>query len=194
MELTMLIVYTSLAIGVSFLCSLLEAVLLSMSHSHVSILEKSGSKSGLLWSKLKTDDAVKPLTAILTLNTIAHTMGAAGVGAEVQSIWDESWLTVASVILTIAVLIFSEIIPKTLGSVYWKQLSGPSGWILYFLTKILSPLFIPILWAKKRLPQPPKTIVTRDELAVLADIGEEEGTLEEDEETVIHNLLKFHIF
>ena len=190
MELTMLIVYTSLAIGVSFLCSLLEAVLLSMSHSHVSILEKSGSKSGLLWSKLKTDDAVKPLTAILTLNTIAHTMGAAGVGAEVQSIWDESWLTVASVILTIAVLIFSEIIPKTLGSVYWKQLSGPSGWILYFLTKILSPLFIPILWAKKRLPQPPKTIVTRDELAVLADIGEEEGTLEEDEETVIHNLLK----
>lgn len=190
MELTMLIVYTSLAIGVSFLCSLLEAVLLSMSHSHVSILEKSGSKSGALWSKLKTDDAVKPLTAILTLNTIAHTMGAAGVGAEVQSIWDESWLTVASVILTIAVLIFSEIIPKTLGSVYWKQLATPSGWILYFLTKLLSPLFIPILWAKKRLPQPPKTIVTRDELAVLADIGEEEGTLEEDEETVIHNLLK----
>ena len=190
MELTMLIVYTSLAIGVSFLCSLLEAVLLSMSHSHVSILEKSGSKSGVLWSKLKTDDAVKPLTAILTLNTIAHTMGAAGVGAEVQSIWDESWLTVASVILTIAVLIFSEIIPKTLGSVYWKQLATPSGWILYFLTKVLSPLFIPILWAKKRLPQPPKTIVTRDELAVLADIGEEEGTLEEDEETVIHNLLK----
>ena len=190
MELTMLIVYTTLAIGVSFLCSLLEAVLLSMSHSHVSILEKSGSKSGALWSKLKTDDAVKPLTAILTLNTIAHTMGAAGVGAEVQSIWDESWLTVASVILTIAVLIFSEIIPKTLGSVYWKQLATPSGWILYFLTKVLSPLFIPILWAKKRLPQPPKTIVTRDELAVLADIGEEEGTLEEDEETVIHNLLK----
>ena len=190
MELTMLIVYTSLAIGVSFLCSLLEAVLLSMSHSHVSILEKSGSKSGVLWSKLKTDDAVKPLTAILTLKTIAHTMGAAGVGAEVQSIWDESWLTVASVILTIAVLIFSEIIPKTLGSVYWKQLATPSGWILYFLTKVLSPLFIPILWAKKRLPQPPKTIVTRDELAVLADIGEEEGTLEEDEETVIHNLLK----
>ena len=190
MELTMLIVYTTLAIGVSFLCSLLEAVLLSMSHSHVSILEKSGSKSGLLWSKLKNDDAVKPLTAILTLNTIAHTMGAAGVGAEVQSIWDESWLTVASVILTIAVLIFSEIIPKTLGSVYWKQLATPSGWILYFLTKVLSPLFIPILWAKKRLPQPPKTIVTRDELAVLADIGEEEGTLEEDEETVIHNLLK----
>ena len=190
MELTMLIVYTSLAIGVSFLCSLLEAVLLSMSHSHVSILEKSGSKSGALWSKLKTDDAVKPLTAILTLNTIAHTMGAAGVGAEVQSIWDESWLTVASVILTIAVLIFSEIIPKTLGSVYWKQLAAPSGWILYLLTKVLSPLFVPILWAKKRLPQPPKNIVTRDELAVLADIGEEEGTLEEDEETVIHNLLK----
>ncbi|MGY8670520.1 MAG: CNNM domain-containing protein, partial [Candidatus Poseidoniales archaeon] len=190
MQLTMLIIYASLAIGVSFLCSLLEAVLLSMSHSHVSILEKSGSKSGAIWSNLKNDDAVKPLTAILTLNTIAHTMGAAGVGAEVQSVWDESWLTLASIILTIAVLIFSEIIPKTLGSVYWKQLATPSGWVLYYLTKFLSPLFIPILWAKKRLPQPPKNIVTRDELAVLADIGEEEGTLEEDEETVIHNLLK----
>ena len=190
MELTMLIIYASLAIGVSFLCSLLEAVLLSMSYSYVSILEKSGSKSGIIWSDLKSDDAVKPLTAILTLNTIAHTMGAAGVGAEVQSVWDESWLTLASIILTIAVLIFSEIIPKTLGSVYYKQLATPSGWVLHYLTKILSPLFIPILWAKKRLPQPPKTIVTRDELAVLADIGEEEGTLEEDEETVIHNLLK----
>ena len=184
MQLTMLIIYASLAIGVSFLCSLLEAVLLSMSHSHVSILEKSGSKSGAIWSNLKNDDAVKPLTAILTLNTIAHTMGAAGVGAEVQSVWDESWLTLASIILTIAVLIFSEIIPKTLGSVYWKQLATPSGWVLHYLTKFLSPLRIPILWAKKRHPQRTRQIVARDELAVHDDMGDAEGTREEAEAAV----------
>ena len=75
---TMLIIYASIALGVSFLCSLLEAVLLSMPVSHVSVIGKEGNKNGLRWSKLKEDDSVKPLTAILTLNTIAHTMGAAG--------------------------------------------------------------------------------------------------------------------
>ena len=72
---TMLIIYGSLALGVSFLCSMLEAVLLSMSMSHVSIMNKSGDKNGARWARLKEDDSVKPLTAILTLNTIAHTMG-----------------------------------------------------------------------------------------------------------------------
>ena len=189
-ELTMLIVYLTLALGVSFLCSLLEAVLLSVSISHASILQKEGSRSGEIWAQLKDDDSIRPLTAILTLNTIAHTMGAAGVGAEVASIWGDAMLTTASIILTLAVLFFSEIIPKTIGSAYWKQLSGPAGSILYMMTKVMSPLFIPLLWFKKLLPKASSTIVTRDELAVLADIGEEEGTLEEDEETVIHNLLR----
>lgn len=189
-ELTMLIIYLSLALGVSFLCSLLEAVLLSVSISHASILQKEGSRSGEIWAQLKEDDSIRPLTAILTLNTIAHTMGAAGVGAEVASIWGDAMLTTASIILTLAVLFFSEIIPKTLGSAYWKQLSGPAGSILHMMTTVMSPLFIPLLWFKKLLPKAPSAIVTRDELAVLADIGEEEGTLEEDEETVIHNLLR----
>ena len=102
---TMLIIYGSLALGVSFLCSMLEAVLLSMSMSHVSIMSKTGDKNGVRWSRLKEDDSVKPLTAILTLNTIAHTMGAAGVGAEVSRIWGDDSLTVASIILTLAVSI-----------------------------------------------------------------------------------------
>ena len=119
---TMLVVYSSLALGVSFMCSMLEAVLLSMSTSHVSIMSKTGDKNGKRWSRLKEDDSVKPLTAILTLNTIAHTMGAAGVGAEVARIWGDDSLTIASVILTLAVLFLSEIIPKTIGAVYWKNL------------------------------------------------------------------------
>ena len=187
---TMLIIYASLALGVSFLCSMLEAVLLSMSVSQVSIMEKTNDKIGKIWSKLKEEDSVKPLTAILTLNTIAHTMGAAGVGAEVQSQIGDTYLTIASVILTLAVLIFSEIIPKTIGAAYWKSLASPAGYLLNFMTKMMSPLFIPLMWFKKLLPTAATTIVTRDELAALADIGEEEGTLEEDEETVIHNLLK----
>ena len=186
---TMLIIYSSLALGVSFLCSMLEAVLLSMSTSHVSIMNKSGDKNGTRWSKLKEDDSVKPLTAILTLNTIAHTMGAAGVGAEVARIWGDDSLTVASVILTLAVLFLSEIIPKTIGAAYWKKLSMPAGYILSGMTKLLAPFFTPLLLFKRLLPKAETVSVTRDELHALADISEEEGELEEDEEAVIHNLL-----
>jgi len=186
---TMLIIYGSLALGVSFLCSMLEAVLLSMSMSHVSILSKTGDKNGVRWSRLKEDDSVKPLTAILTLNTIAHTMGAAGVGAEVSRIWGDDSLTVASIILTLAVLFLSEIIPKTIGAAYWKKLSLPSGFILSGMTKMLAPFFVPLLMFKRLLPKAESASVTRDELHALADISEEEGELEEDEETVIHNLL-----
>ena len=186
---TMLVVYSSLALGVSFMCSMLEAVLLSMSTSHVSIMSKSGDKNGKRWSRLKEDDSVKPLTAILTLNTIAHTMGAAGVGAEVARIWGDDSLTIASVILTLAVLFLSEIIPKTIGAAYWKKLALPSGYILSGMTKALAPFFTPLLLFKRLLPKEESVSVTRDELHVLADISEEEGELEEDEEAVIHNLL-----
>lgn len=186
---TMLIIYSSLALGVSFLCSMLEAVLLSMSLSHVTVINKSGDKNGARWARLKADDSVKPLTAILTLNTIAHTMGAAGVGAEVSRIWGDDKLTIASVILTLAVLFLSEIIPKTLGSAYWKVLSGPSGILLSGMTKILTPFFAPLLWFKRLIPRSATALVTRDELHALADISEEEGELDENEEAVIHNLL-----
>lgn len=186
---TMLVVYASLALGVSFICSMLEAVLLSMSVSHVSVINKSGNKNGARWARLKEDDSVKPLTAILTLNTIAHTMGAAGVGAEVAEQFGDDKLTIASIILTLAVLFLSEIIPKTLGSAYWKALSVPSGIILSGMTKLLTPFFVPLLWFKRLLPKAGTAIVTRDELHALADISEEEGELDEDEEAVIHNLL-----
>ena len=86
MDYTLLIFYVTLALGVSFLCSILEAIVLSIPHTHIAVLEKEGSKNGKRWATLKDDDAVKPLTAILTLNTIAHTMGAAGVGSEVQEV------------------------------------------------------------------------------------------------------------
>jgi len=190
MAMTTLIVYASLALGVSFLCSILEAVVLSIPHTYIAVLEKDGDKNGVVWTNLKEDDAVKPLTAILTLNTIAHTMGAAGVGSEVQSIWGEGALTIASIILTIAVLFLSEIIPKTLGTAYWKQLAPFTGKLLAILVRLLAVLIIPIQMLKAILPKGDHTLVTRDDVAALADLGGEEGIIEEDEEKVIHNLLK----
>ena len=121
MDYTLLIFYVTLALGVSFLCSILEAIVLSIPHTHIAVMEKDGSKIGKIWGTLKDDDAVKPLTAILTLNTIAHTMGAAGVGSEVQKLYGEDALTFASVILTLAVLFLSEIIPKTLGCLLYTS-------------------------------------------------------------------------
>jgi len=190
MAMTTLIVYASIALGVSFLCSILEAVVLSIPHTYIAVLEKDGDKNGVVWTNLKEDDAVKPLTAILTLNTIAHTMGAAGVGSEVQSIWGEGALTIASIILTIAVLFLSEIIPKTLGTAYWKQLAPFTGKLLAVLVRLLVVLIIPIQMLKAILPKGDHTLVTRDDVAALADLGGEEGIIEEDEEKVIHNLLK----
>jgi CBS domain containing-hemolysin-like protein len=190
MAMTTLIVYASIALGVSFLCSILEAVVLSIPHTYIAVLEKDGDKNGVVWTNLKEDDAVKPLTAILTLNTIAHTMGAAGVGSEVQSIWGEGALTIASIILTIAVLFLSEIIPKTLGTAYWKQLAPFTGKLLAILVRLLAVLIIPIQMLKAILPKGDHTLVTRDDVAALADLGGEEGIIEEDEEKVIHNLLK----
>ncbi|MDA0842575.1 MAG: CNNM domain-containing protein [archaeon] len=187
---TLLILYCSLALGVSFLCSILEAVTLSIPQTYVVSLEKNASKSGKLWSKLKGDDAVGPLTAILTLNTIAHTMGAAGVGSQIQTIYGEEMLTFGSIILTIAVLFLSEIIPKTLGSAYWKQLALPSAYVLLWLTRVMFILIAPIQIMKSLFPEGKKNTVTRDDVAAIADIGEEEGILDPDEERVIHNLLQ----
>ena len=190
MDYTLLIFYITLALGVSFLCSILEAIVLSIPYTHIAVMEKNGSKIGQIWAKLKDDDAVKPLTAILTLNTIAHTMGAAGVGSEVNKQFGEEYLTIASVVLTLAVLFLSEIIPKTLGTAYWKQLAPTAGHILNFMTFTLMLIIIPIQWLKRILPSGGNSLVTRDDVAALADLGEEEGILEVDEETVIHNLLR----
>ncbi len=187
---TLLILYAGLALVVSFLCSLLESVLLSMSQSYIQVMQNEKQKAGEIWSRLKDNDSVRPLTAILTLNTIAHTVGAVGVGSVVHQEYGNEWVAIASAILTVAVLLLSEILPKTIGSAYWKKLAMPTAHVTNVLTRALTIIVVPIEWFRKMLPQAQKTTVTRDELAVLADIGEEEGTIEEDEEKVIVNLLR----
>ena len=186
---TLLILYASLALGLSFLCSILEAVLLSTTRSHILALEDTHKKTSELWIRYK-DDPERPLTAILTLNTTAHTVGALGVGYEVQKVYPEYSVAIASAILTIAILLLSEILPKTIGALYWRKLTVPSATVLRILIFVLWIFVWTIQILRSFLPEVTTEEVTRTELAVLADIAEESHVIEEDEETVIQNLLR----
>ena len=187
---TLILAYSVLALGASFLCSILEAVLLSTSHGHIVALKDTHPKVSDLWSQWK-DDPERPLTAILTLNTIAHTVGALGVGAEVQTQFGGGDIVhVAAAILTLAILVLSEILPKTIGALYWRRLTVPSARILKGMMFVLWIIVKPIEITRSLLPAVETETVTRDELSVLADIAEETDVIEEDEEAVIQNLLR----
>ena len=175
-----MIAYAVLALGASFLCSILEAVLLSTSRGHVAVLESSGSRTAPLWVRFK-EDPERPLTAILTLNTIAHTVGALGVGTQVEAIHEGQYaMAVASALLTLGVLLFSEILPKTLGTLYCKSLSVPSAYTLRILIWLLIWVVVPIEIIRRMFPAAEQETVSREELVALADIGEAEGAIEED--------------
>ncbi|MBR79793.1 MAG: hemolysin [Euryarchaeota archaeon] len=187
---TLMIAYAVLALGASFLCSILEAVLLSTSHGHIVALKDTHSKVSATWSNWK-EDPEGPLTAILTLNTIAHTVGALGVGSEVENNFEGEYVIAGSAaILTIAILLLSEILPKTIGALYWRKLTVPSYHVLNGLMWMLWPIVKMIELMRAPFPQVETETVTRDELSVLADIAEESDVIEEDEEAVIQNLLK----
>ncbi len=178
-----------LALGVSFICSLLEAIILSVTWSHIEILSKDERKSGQRLKKLK-EDIDQPLAAILTLNTISHTIGAAGVGSEFHKLGNE-WFTAASIILTILILVFSEIIPKTLGAIYWKKLSSTSAYILDGLIWITWPIVLILNGFSKKIAEgnEDQKEMTREEMIAVAEIGETQGALEKQETQVIKNLL-----
>jgi CBS domain containing-hemolysin-like protein len=187
---TTLFLYFFLALGISFLCSLLESVLLSLSPSFINILIKKHPTSGKSLERLK-DNINRPLAAILSLNTIANTVGAAGVGAVTYNLMGSNWVAIMSGILTLSILIFSEIIPKTIGAHYWKKLAVTSGYIIRGLIVIMYP-FVVLLevlsnWLKPVVKQ---DTVTKEDVIAMAEIGEDEGTIEEDESTIIENLLR----
>jgi CBS domain containing-hemolysin-like protein len=182
----LLLFYLGLALFVSFLCSILEAVLLSITPSYIVSLD-SESKFRKTLELLKKDIDTS-ISSILILNTIAHTMGAAGVGAEAVRIFGVEWQSLIAVVLTLLILYFSEIIPKTIGATYWRSLAKPTAYTIKFLTKIL----LPLLWISKlitnRIQKAPHG-PTREEIAAMAEIGEESGILEEKEGKLIENLL-----
>jgi CBS domain containing-hemolysin-like protein len=186
---TLIIFYASLALGASFLCSILEAVLLSTTHGHIVALKDTHPKISKTWSDFK-EDPEGPLTAILTLNTIAHTVGALGVGHEVENAYQGEYvIAVSASLLTIAILLLSEILPKTIGALYWRKLTVSSARILKILMFVLLPIVYPIEKLRSIFPTVHTEAVTRDELSHLADIAEENQVIERDEEKVIQNLL-----
>lgn len=184
-----LIFYVVLAIGLSFLCSVLEAVLLSTNMSFVELQVDNGHRSAKIMQDLKAD-VERPISAILTLNTFAHTIGAAGAGAEAVGIFGSEWFGLISAILTILILVFSEIIPKTIGATYWKQLNGLAAYVTLGLVWLL----FPAVWLLEKTTQGLKghgdsPTVSRLELAAMARISTIEGTLQEGENRILTNLL-----
>ncbi len=184
-----LALYFFTALTVSFICSLLESILLSMSHAHVAVLVKEGRRSGRILRELK-NNVEHPLAAILTLNTVANTVGAAAVGAQSFKVLGSGWVAVASGVLTFCILVFSEIMPKTIGTRYWKQLSPLAAFLLPVFIFLLYPV-VRSLEALAHLISPPSKTsrITREELLVLAEIGEHDGTLAHKEAKIIQNLL-----
>ena len=184
----LLIFYFSIAVLVSFLCSLLESVLLSVPYSHVQSVLQSGKKYGPSLKQLKYDIS-RPLSAILTLNTIANTLGACGVGAQVHKIFGNEYVTAFSILLTFTILIVSEIIPKTLGAGYWRNLLAPAIYLIRFLMVLCYPFVFLSRLANKMLGAK-TTAVTRDDVVGTAEVGVREGVIYKNEGELIKNILK----
>ncbi|MCU5783662.1 hypothetical protein MA04_02962 [Alcanivorax balearicus MACL04] len=187
----LLIIFAAVALGFSFLCSILEAALLSITPSYIAGLKDDNPK---LFERLRhlKDDIDDPLAAILTLNTIAHTAGATGVGAQVAVLFGETWLGVASAVMTLAILIVSEIIPKTIGAKFWRALAPLLPPVLNVMIWVLKPF----VWLSKMITRrigdgEPDTDI-RAELKAMASIGHEQQALDEGERRVIANILSLH--
>ncbi len=187
---TLILLYLFGALGVSFLCSVLEAVLLSTPVSFISMKESQGVKAAPLLMKYKTN-IDRPVAAILTLNTVAHTIGAAGVGSESVKVFGEAYFGIISAILTLLILVLSEIIPKTIGASYWRTLAMPSAKII----KVLIVIAYPLVWLSELLtrcvsPKIQPLTVSREEVAAMVSVGTDEGVIEDAENKVIQSFLK----
>lgn len=187
----LLLIYFMLAVGVSFLCSILEAVLLSQNQSYIESLKATKPNLAKRLEKQKQNIELS-IGSILTLNTFAHTLGAAGVGAEAVKIFGDEYMFYISAILTILILVFSEIIPKTIGAMYWKELAGISSRLIQLLTFITYPLlyimnFITSFISKNR----PIETITKEELKATINMSEEAGIIKQKDFRIIENILKY---
>ena len=187
----LLILYVSLALGFSFLCSVMEAVLLSVTPSFIAKTEHDKPRLGARLKALKAD-IDRPLAAILSLNTIAHTVGAAGAGAQAAEDFGNQYVGVISGVLTLLILVLSEIIPKTLGAIYWRQLTPTVVRLLVPTTLSMWPLVKMaqgLTWLMARGGK--QASVSREELTALAKIGAREGVVDEGESRILSNLFRF---
>lgn len=186
----LLLLYVGIALAFSFLCSLMEASLLSVTPSYVAALEAKHLSVGTLLRRLK-QDIDQPLAAILTLNTIANTMGATAAGAQAAKVFGSAYIAAFSAVLTLAILFLSEIIPKTMGAIYWRRLAPFTARVLWVLIPLLWPLValarrLTRLLSRKRV----STMVHREEFTALAELATREGVFRVEESRVLRNLFR----
>ena len=184
----LLLLYFFLAVFVSFFCSLFEAVILSTTSVYVRAAIKNNKAYGLVLKNLK-QRVDRPLSAILTLNTVANTVGATGVGAQVHTLYGSSYVAIASGILTLVILIFSEIIPKTLGASYWRILAPFVAYAIKGLIVFTYPFVYLFEKLSNVLSKRKMISVTREDMIVTAEMGASEGIIGQKESRVIKNLL-----
>jgi CBS domain containing-hemolysin-like protein len=190
---SLLILYFLVAVITSFICSILEAALLSITPSYIASKVKEGKSYAKSLQKFK-ENIDTPLAAILTINTFANTIGAVGVGVQAQKLWGNEYLTITSAVLTITILIFSEIIPKTLGANYWKNISPI---VPPFLKGMIYSPFYPIIILAKFITNTIKkdenqSALSRSEFHAMAEIGVKEGIFKEEESRILMNLMVFN--
>ena len=189
----LLLFWALLALSLNFACSVLEAVLLSVTPSYVASYEASDKpamqRTGRLLRELK-EHVDRPLSAVLAVGNFAQIGGAAGVGAQAQALWGNTGITVASAVLTLAMMIISELIPKTLAAVYWRGLAPVAARVLRLCIWLTYPLVL-LSQGVTRLLSRNKDAneVSREELGALAKLGAEEGVLAEEESRRVRNLL-----
>ncbi|SUD90472.1 CNNM domain-containing protein [Psychrobacter phenylpyruvicus] len=188
----LLIAFVVLSVFVSFVCSVSEAALLTMTPSYVASIAEENPKKSAMLKEVKIDKIDQSIAAILTLNTVAHTVGSLGAGAQATIVFGSQWFGVFSVVMTLIILIGSEIIPKTLGTVYWRRLSGP---VAYFVKGTIFLLY-PLIWFSEKITKlltrgKKAHTFSRNEFAALASVGEQSGQIDPLESRIIRNLLAF---
>ncbi len=186
-----LLVVVGVALAGSFLCSILEAVILSVTHSYIAVLQSRGHRAGDILDRMKRQ-IDEPIAAILTLNTVAHTMGAAWGGVIVGRVYGDFWVGVFTAALTFAVLVLSEIIPKTLGATFCNQLAAPAAYLLRAMVIAMKPVLVP-LGVLSRWVRPGATsraAISRAEIGALAELGRQEGAIDEEEFQVMSNVMQ----
>ena len=185
----LVLLYLFGAMAVSFLCSLLESVLMSAQVSFITMREEDGDRNARLFMRFKQEPD-RPLAAILSLNTIANTIGAAGVGYQTNKVFGNEWFGLVSALMTLLILVFSEIIPKTIGTSQWRRLLWLSR-PMKLLVTLMYPLVILIELFRKRLDiDEVDTSISREEVSAMAGMAEEEGIIDKSENKVIQNIIK----
>ena len=188
----LLLAYVLLALVFSFLCSVAEAVLLSITPTYIAGLRDKRPRQAEMLHKLKIENVDRSLAAILTLNTIAHTVGAIGAGAKATAVFGSAWFGVFSAVMTLLILFLSEIIPKTLGAVYWRSLTSVTAYFVRTLIIILYPLILVSELLTRLIAHGKEVhIFSRDEFIAMADMGEQSGQIKEQESRIIQNLFHF---